>query len=225
MEQSKHSEEKIIKLGNMLVEELELENAVNTLARWMAHYLAQLMENINKAKSNEEKKRLQQECCDVILSIWSQKDYLPIRKPLDNFKPVIEILQVLNESREVNISPRWIEYSSLPRENEWAHFVDIVKNNSEKIFSKVVQFNLHKDILNKDEEWMKENKSFLSAEEISFLEIIDIANKFSNSSVIDFNDHELCDNNKKRIISFFDDLENLINEQKRELLKIKKSYL
>lgn len=226
MAQLKHSEEEIIKLGEKLVRELDLEYSTNTLARWMSHYLAELMGNIDNIKSEEEKTILQQECCDIILKVWSQKENLPITKPLDNLKPIIEILEVLKEQKEVSILPRWLEYNSLPRNNEWASLVDLVKINSEQIFSKVVQMNLHKDILSKDKEWLKENKSFLSRDEINFLELIDVMNNNDFSKgVIDLNDFEMSDDNSKRIKFMFDELENLIDEQKKELLKIKKNYL
>lgn len=227
MEQSKHSEEEIIKLGKKLVKELDLEYSVNTLARWMSHYLAELIENIDKAESNKEKKLLQQECCDVILKVWSQKENLPTRMPLDDLKPVIEILQVLKEEKESGILPRWLGRRwKLPHKNQWASFADLVKNNSEEIFDKVVQMNLHKDILCKDEKWMKDNKEFLSKEEISFLELIDVLSKNDlKSGVVDFNNFELSDDNSQRVKFMFDELENLIDEQKNELLKIKESYL
>src|SRR5690606_10568675 len=142
----------IIKLGEKLVKELNLEYSTNTLARWMSHYLAELMESIENAESKEEKKMLQRQTCDIILKIWSQKENLPIIKPLDNLKPIIEILQVFQEDKTVHVHPRWIEYNSTFRNNEWASFVDLVKNNSERIFDKVLQINLHKDLLTKDKE-------------------------------------------------------------------------
>lgn len=222
MEQSKRSEEEIIKLGEKIVKELDLEYSVNTLARWMSHYIAELIQEVENTKSKEEKKQLQKECCDIILKIWAQKENVPIRKPLDDLKPVIEILQVINEEKELRILPRWLEYNSLQRESEWATFVDIVKNNSEKIFSKVVHMNLHKDILNKDKEWMKENKTFLSKEQVNFLELIDVMHKTSSENgVVDLNNFEMSDNNSQRIEFMFDELESLIDKQKEELLKIK----
>jgi hypothetical protein len=102
----------------------------------------------------------------------------------------------------------------------------LVKNNSEKIFNKVVQMNLHKDLLSKDKEWLKENKSFLSRDEINFLELIDVmSNNDFNTGLIDLNNFEMTDDNSQRIKFMFDELENLIDEQKKELLKIKKNYL
>ncbi|WP_067150177.1 hypothetical protein [Pseudotamlana agarivorans] len=222
MEQSKHSEEEILKLGEKIVKELDLEYSLNTLARWMSHYIAELIQEVEKTKSKEEKKLLQTECCDIILKIWAQKENVPIRKPLDDLKPVIEILQIINEEKELRILPRWLEYNPLQRENEWATFVDIVKNNSEKIFSKVVQMNLHKDILGKDKEWMKENKTFLNKEQVNFLELIDVMDKTrTKNDVIDFNNFEVSDDNLQRVEFIFDELESLINKQKEELLKVK----
>lgn len=225
MAQLKHSEEQIIKLGEKLVKELDLEYSTNTLARWMSHYLAELIQNIDNAQSKEEKKVLQQECCDIILKIWSQKENLPITKPLDNLKPVIEILQVLNEKQEASILPRWLGRNwKVPHKNQWASFADLVKNNSDEVFDKVVQMNLHKDLLSKDKEWLKENKKFLSKDEINFLELIDVMSDKFPTGVVNLNNFELSDDNTKRIEFMFNELENLIDEQKNELLKIKKSY-
>jgi len=224
MEQLRRSEEEIIKLGEKLIKELDIEYSENILARWMAHYLAELIENINNSESDVEKKLLQKECCDIILKVWAQKEDLPIRKPMDNLKPVIEILQVLNEKKEIRILPSWLEYKAFPRDNQWAYFVDLVKNNSEQIFNKVVQMNLQKDVLCKDKDWMKENKALLSKEELNFLELIDVISKnnLNKSGLTDLNNFELSDDNEQRIKFLFEELENLIDEQKKALSKIKK---
>ena len=224
MEQLKHSEEEIIKLGKKLVKELDLEYSVNTLARWMSHYLAELIHNIDKADSIEEKKILQRECCDIILKVWSHKENLPIKKPLEDLKPVIEILQVLKEEKEDSVLPRWLgKYSKLPFDNPWAAFADLVKNNSEEIFNKVIQMNLHKDILSKDEEWMRDNKEFLTEDEIHFLELIDVFT-YSKTGSVDLNNFKLSDDNNKRVEYMFNEFEKLLNEQKEELFKIKNLY-
>jgi len=227
MEQSKHSEVEIIQLGEKLVKELNLEYSVNTLARWLSHYLAELILNIDNSVSKEERKKLQQECCDVILKLWSQKENLPIKQPLEDLKPVLEVLSVLKEKKEVFIRPSWLEYRPFKsHDNEWATFVDLVKNNSEIIFSKIVQINLNKDILKKDQEWMKENKGFLNEDQIYFLEIIDVMiEKNLNKGVVDLNNFDISKNNQPRINFIFDELENLIDEQKKELMKLKAKFL
>lgn len=227
MEQSKHSEDEIIKLGKKLVKELNLEYSANTLARWMSHYLAELMQSIDETKTAEEKKILKKECCDVILKLWSQKETLPIRKPLGDLRPVIEILKTLKEKEQDSIFPRWLgRLQKLNGDNHWANFADVVVSNSDEIFEKIVKINLHKEILAKDEEWMKENKTFLSEEESEFLEIIDVLNKYKieEGGIIDLNNFELSENNKEKLKFMFDEVEKLLDEQKEELLKVKKLY-
>lgn len=227
MEQSKHSEEEIIKLGKKLVKELNLVYSGNTLARWMSHYLAELMQGIDEAKTEEEKQALKKECCEVILQLWSQKEALPIRKPLDDLRPVIEILYTLKEKHKESIFPRWLgRLQKFKGDNHWANFADTVVSNSDEIFEKIVKINLHKEILAKDEEWMKENKMFLTEEETEFLEIIDVLNKYKveEGGVIDLNNFELSENNKEKLKFIFDEVEKLLDEQKEELLKIKNLY-
>lgn len=225
MEQSKHSEESIIKLGEKLIKELNLEYSSNTLARWISHYVAELISRINDAQSKNEKKQLQTECCNVILKLWSHRDDLPIKQPLEDLKPVLEILKILQEDKEPIIIPRWLEYNAMPRDNEWTQFVDLVKNNSEKIFSKVIQINLHKDILLKDQEWMKENKEFLTREQISFLEMLEVFSDFDkNMGVVDLNNFKMSDDNISRVDHMFKDLEDLLEEQKNELARIKENF-
>ena len=152
MEQSKHSEEEIIKLGEKIVKELDLEYSVNTLARWMSHYIAELIQNIEDADSESEKKVLKKECCDLILHIWSQKNILPIRKPLDALKPLVEILEVLNEKKKIkpskvssgSISMYLAEigkFNPLPPERE-VELAIRIQANDERAMKELVEANL-----------------------------------------------------------------------------------
>lgn len=228
MAQSKQSEEEIIKLGKRLIQELKLEYTVDTLARWMVHYLAELIQNVEKCKSKEEKKKLQKECCDIILKIWSKKEDLPIRQPLENLKPIIELLKVFKKD-ELSYLPNWLEYRHLPRNNEWAAFIDLVKNNTEKLFLTVVNTNLNKELLAKTSDWFIENKDFLSVEEKDFLQHLEMLTwSNDNSGVYDFNNYEpkiekLSADEKNKLI--FDEMEELIEQQKQELERLKNIIL
>ena len=228
MAQLKQSEEEIIKLGKRLIEELKLEYTVNTLARWMVHYLAELIQNVEKCKSEQEKKKLQKECCDIILKVWSKKENLPMRQPLEDLKPLIELLKVFKKD-ELSFLPNWLEYRHLPSNNEWATFINLVKNNTEKLFLTVISTNLNKGLLSKTSDWFTENKDFLSEEEKDFLQhfkMITWSN--DNSGVYDFNNYEskiesLSVDEKYKLI--FDEMEELIEQQKQELKKLKNTIL
>jgi len=83
----------------------------------MVHYISELMEKADNAVSEKEEKRLKKECCETILELWRNKEFLPIRKPLQNLGPVLEILEVFKQ-RDFHVSPRWLEYRPLPRNNQ-----------------------------------------------------------------------------------------------------------
>ena len=77
----------------------------------------------------------------------------------------------------------------------------------------------------KDEEWMNNNKAFLNKEEIRFFQIIDALNKTKiENGVSDWNNYEMSDNNKQRVESIFLELESLIEEQRKQLSKIKSKF-
>jgi hypothetical protein len=99
MEQSE-AQERILNLGKLFVKELNLEPGVDTLSRWMAHYLAEKM-SIAEQSNGEEKVAAEKECFDVILKLWQHRHSLPSgRRPFENFEPILEYLSTLNIETE-----------------------------------------------------------------------------------------------------------------------------
>lgn len=92
--------QKAINLGKLLVNELQLEASVDTLGRWMAHYLAIKMSEAEKA-TGIKKMELQKECFDIILRIWNHRWKIPgSAKPFRNFEAIFEFLVKLNPERQ-----------------------------------------------------------------------------------------------------------------------------
>lgn len=58
-------------LGEKLVAELKLVESTNTLARWMAHYVAELMVCTKHAPLSK-RDEAQQSCARAILDLWAQ---------------------------------------------------------------------------------------------------------------------------------------------------------
>lgn len=99
MEKSE-AQKRAINLGKLLVKELQLESSVDTLGRWMAHYLAIKMTEAENA-GGKEKNRLEKECFEIILKIWDHRWQMPGNsKPFQNFVPIFEFLAKLNPDRE-----------------------------------------------------------------------------------------------------------------------------
>ncbi|SHJ19029.1 hypothetical protein [Algibacter luteus] len=224
MEQSKHSEEEILKLGKKLIKELDLVYTGNTLARWMAHYLAELINNINKCESEEEKSKLQKECCDIILEIWEKRERVPIEKPTEKLKPIIDVISLLKKNEHPFIRHKFLDKrNGLKNSNSgWLSFLEIVKNNSERIYRKSLIAMVSEELLEKDKEWIDEHDSFLSDEEKSVVEYIDSIREITISI---HGEKEKEASEKEKIQYLFNELEEQIDDQKEELLKLKKIIL
>ena len=93
-------EDKILNLGKAIVKELELEPGVDTLSKWMAHYVAEkivLAENLN----GESKKEARKECFETVLKLWEHRWSIPHDKPfLQDFEPLLETINKLNPNKE-----------------------------------------------------------------------------------------------------------------------------
>lgn len=98
MEKSE-TQQKVINLGKLLVKQLNLDNSVDTLGRWMAHYLAMKMSESEKA-SGKEKVFLEKECFEIILKVWNHRWKMSANSnPLKNYEPILEFLTRFNPNR------------------------------------------------------------------------------------------------------------------------------
>lgn len=89
-------EQQVLTLGKQIVQELKLDPGVDTLSKWMVHYLA---EKIVVAESLEGVKKAAagQECFELINEIWRHRWSLPEHDPiLSNFEPLVKTLRKLN---------------------------------------------------------------------------------------------------------------------------------
>lgn len=66
-----------MELGRHLVRELGIENSVDTLGRWMAHHISELIEQAEKAPSDTERLIALKEATDTILKLWEHRAFLP----------------------------------------------------------------------------------------------------------------------------------------------------
>jgi hypothetical protein len=125
MENSEQSE-KIIDLGKLLVRELGLEPGVDTLARWMAHYLAEKMHKVELLPQGNEKAEAQKECCELILKIWDHRSQMPRgRRPFENFEPILKVLESLDPDNNEPFLHRMSKHELSQLENTNPHYKDI----------------------------------------------------------------------------------------------------
>ncbi|WMT40489.1 hypothetical protein RE628_25410 [Paenibacillus sp. D2_2] len=94
------TQKRIINLGKKLVKELNLDPGVNTLARWMAHYIAEQMEFAQNAVG-EIKDEAEKRCFESILKLWEQHSDLPDGiKPFQNFDSIFRAIERLDPDND-----------------------------------------------------------------------------------------------------------------------------
>lgn len=87
--------EDVLGLGRFLARQLEVDEGVDTLSRWMAHHLAGLMVEAAGAKG-DKKKRLDSEVVGLIFQIWERRRDLPSgRDPLSPYQKAADTLAAL----------------------------------------------------------------------------------------------------------------------------------
>ena len=85
-----------MRLGARIVRELELEQSVDTLGRWMAHHLAEVMQEAESAEGGD-KELARESAVDLILKLWSHKQSLPNGAyPLNDLKTVMSVVGQLS---------------------------------------------------------------------------------------------------------------------------------
>lgn len=83
-------------MGEKLVVELKLSDSTDTLARWMAHYVAELMLRAEHGPL-PKREEAQQSCARAILDLWAQVQSFPAKRTaFDSIDRVIECIDSLH---------------------------------------------------------------------------------------------------------------------------------
>ena len=71
-------------------------NQLITLSRWMAHYIAEKIEDAETA-TDEARDRKMSECRDAILRLWAHRSELPNgKRPFEDFEPIFRVIESLD---------------------------------------------------------------------------------------------------------------------------------
>src|SRR5258705_10014373 len=80
----------VLGLGRHLVRELNLDDGIDTLAKWMAHHVAELIKDAETAPSGEKRSRASKRATETILKIWEHRELLPsYAYPLARYNEVL----------------------------------------------------------------------------------------------------------------------------------------
>lgn len=85
-----------MELGKHLVRELDFEDGVDTLGRWMAHHLAELIHEAENSNAEEKRIKASQQAVDTILKIWEHRKNLPREAfPLAKYEDLLKVIERL----------------------------------------------------------------------------------------------------------------------------------
>lgn len=88
--------EDVIALGKKLVAELDLDQSYDTLARWMAHRLAELILAAESASGADRESKMAA-CSGAVLEIWHHRsDIASGRRPFAEFEAVFRTLEAFD---------------------------------------------------------------------------------------------------------------------------------
>ena len=108
-------------MGRKLVAELGLEPGTDTLARWMAHRVAELIARGEQADPHIAEEA-QRECVETIIALWKHRASLPGHRPLQSFEPIFRLLDALAKPVEP-----WYFRNDRPDEDEAAEWLSAAK--------------------------------------------------------------------------------------------------
>ena len=89
----------VISLGKRLVQELGLEPGVDTLSKWMAHYVAEQITTAENA-TGDAKAGAEQRCFETVLKLWERRSLLPNgRRPFESFERIFRALDHIDPEK------------------------------------------------------------------------------------------------------------------------------
>lgn len=162
----------ILELGKRITKELGIDQSVDTLGRWMAHYIAELIVDAEKAHPEERLAKMQT-CCDAILNLWKHRHTLPDgRRPFEEIEPLLRTLKSLDPEDD---TPRYFRSvrsaTNTTEENDeaetWLKLIEGL-DYSAKVIIRYCLTQAAQNAINKSAEWVALAEAAGTDESIEF---------------------------------------------------------
>lgn len=158
MERSEHFEATVA-LGKKLVSELDLEHSVDTLGRWMAHHIAESIQQIEVASVDEIDAR-KRSLRDSILALWDHRSALPNgTRPFEEIEPILRAMESLDpESQRFRyLSSSWGLDSEHEESEETTRLINTAKgiDYAARILINYCLSSAARSALDKTKSWVK----------------------------------------------------------------------
>lgn len=152
----------VVTLGKRIVKELDLEDSVDTLGRWMAHRIAELMEQAEQAPTEAEREAAKRECTDIIIRLWEHRTKFPFKPPLADIAKFLKNLMS-------DPSPSLWEKPE-PPDGTWSRILPHLEKLQDREYWICHQAAIAETSLEKEREWLKEHHQEMSDDECQIIE-------------------------------------------------------
>lgn len=150
--------EPVLNLGKKIIDELGLDQSVDTLSRWMAHYIAQLILSVETAGAEDRSEKLSR-CASAILDLWRHRSELPNgKRPFEDVEPILRALESLDLN---NNTPRYFRSvrtaaGTAEQDVETMRWLDIADglDYSARILIRYCLVRAAEDALDRSKEWV-----------------------------------------------------------------------
>lgn len=158
MENLKQSNE-VLRLGKLLVKELSLDQSVDTLGRWIAHHISDLMTEVGNS-TGRKKQNAEDRCRDAVLALWRHIDvFQRNQRPLDETESLFATIRALNPDNTAQFyhsqASKEIEQSKLTEESKtWLELSRGIDYSARLLIGMCLR-EAAKDIKSANEEWLE----------------------------------------------------------------------
>ncbi len=152
----------VVNLGQRIVRELGFADRVDTLGRWMAHRIAELMERADQAQDDQEREATRRECADLILRLWAHRADRPHGSPLADIAAFLQAF--------IGAAPTRYQAPPDLQEGSWINVFRKIRQLAEREEALCRAAAVAELPLENEREWLTEHRDELSEDERSIIE-------------------------------------------------------
>jgi hypothetical protein len=170
MAQSKQFQE-ILDLGKTLVTLFSEHGRTDLTTSWMAHYLAEIMQQASVETNTSRKRALEKECSEIILDLWEKRRYFPQGiAPLSGVNHAVAVIKALKDEQSDDLY--WRRLRGAESDSVWGSYIYNLRNAVEDALKITLSAAVTKSVLDREKRWAK-HEAFLLDEEKEIIDFLD----------------------------------------------------
>ena len=226
MAQSKQFQE-ILLLGKTLVDLFSEHGRTDLTTSWMAHYLAELMQQVSKEKNATKKRALQKKTSEIIMELWKKRRHFPGNTaPLADLEHAVDIIKALKDQKSDDLY--WRRFRGSESDSVWGRYIYSLRKAVEDSLKITLGATVAKSALDREKKWGKHN-AFLLEHEKEIINFLDAELDKDNSLIkIIYTTENDPDKSKKvpdKMTRVFNKLRELLNNQTEALSKLEEQII